>query len=385
MICNRNLWVSLLSAFCAAICLSVAAAGQTLTVSPSPAALTIYPGQQNIPVIVSVTGTQAGQPVTVTFTGLPTGVTATPATVTADGAATIQLNASRAAGQEGFPTQASKVVQWTAAPTIVAVSGATQATAAFALTISISNPSFVPASINLPIVNINTSGVPIVSGTTDVSGTITITSADGQTSYLPNSSDTDNTAAFHVHGHTTAAMPKVPYHVKLNTSLDLLGTMGLVCPYVTSKGSAVCDKSKSYDLLANYDDKTLLRDWTASALANAIPIGNGYLDSPAGSPSPSGTSTLMPWAPHSLFVELYINGAYQGDYQLIEEVKADSHRLNITELTESDTTDDITGGYLLEIDHHEDEAFVFTTPVGLPIGLIDPDFTPDPEVPQQTA
>lgn len=248
----------------------------------------------------------------------------------------------------------------------------------------ISNPAYVPTTINLPIVNINTNGVPIVSKTTDVTGTIAITSPDGQTSYLPNSDDGDNTATFHVHGNTTALMPKLPYKVKLNTSLDLLGTMGLSCPYVTSKGKPVCDKSKSYVLLANYDDKTLLRDWAASALANAIPLGNGYLSSPKNSPSPSGTSTLMPWAPHSLFVELYVNGVYEGNYQLIEEVKVDSHRINITELSETDVNDDITGGYLMEIDHRGDAATVIFTPQGLPIDIQDPDFSPDPAVPQQT-
>ena len=58
--------------------------------------------------------------------------------------------------------------------------------------------------------------------------------------------------------------------------------MGLQCPYVTSSNKATCDKSKSYILLANYDDKTLLRDWSASALANAIPI-----------PVPGGDSRVM--------------------------------------------------------------------------------------------
>ena len=182
-------------------------------------------------------------------------------------------------------------------------------------------------------------------------------------------------------------MPKLPYHVKLNTSLDLLNTMGLQCPYITdTKAKPTCDKSKSYLLLANYDDKTLLRDWSASALANAIPIGNGYLNSPANSPTPSGTTALMPWAPHSLFVELYLNGIYEGNYQLIEEIKVDSHRVNIDELAETDTApNQVTGGYLMEIDQNQDEAYVFITPQNVPIGLIDPDFTPDPEVPEQTS
>ncbi|MGB6193209.1 MAG: CotH kinase family protein, partial [Terracidiphilus sp.] len=357
--------------------------GQSLVANPS--ALTLYPGQQNVPLTVTLAGAFDGA-FTVTLTGLPSGVTVTPITLTAGSSGTIYFSATRAAGQEGFSTTlASGPASWTASTSLVAASGSTRVTAAFPLTISVSDPAFVPSTINLPIVNINTNGVPVTSKDINVSGTITITSADGQTSYIPNSGDTDNTASFHVHGESSSAMPKLPYHVKLNTSLDLLGTMGVSCPYVTSKGNAICDKSKSYILLANYDDKTFLRDWAASALANAIPIGNGYLDSPAGSPSPSGTSTLVPWAPHSLFVEVYLNSVYEGTYQLIEEIKVDSHRVNITELTESDTADDITGGYLLEIDARRDEAFVFTTPRGYPIGLDDPDFTPDPEVPQQTA
>lgn len=359
--------------------------GQTWTVSSSPQALTIYPGQQNIQLSVTLGSSTYAGPIDITLSGLPSGITVSPLTLTSGSTGTLYLNASVAAGNEGFYNNSKPA--WTAQVTIVAAAGATQATSQLPLTISISNPSYAPAAanINLPIVKIDTNGVRIVSKTVDVPGTITITSADGQTTYLPNASDTDNTATFHVHGNSTAHMPKLPYHVKLNTSLDLLNTMGVSCPYVTSgKAKPTCDKSKSYILLANYDDKTFLRDWAASALANAIPIGNGYLSSPTDSPSPSGTSMLMPWAPHSLFVELYLNGQYEGNYQLIEEVKVDSHRVNIQELAETDINDDITGGYLMEIDVHKDEAYVFTTPKGLPIGLIDPDFSPDPEVPEQT-
>jgi hypothetical protein len=289
-----------------------------------------------------------------------------------------------AAGNEGFYNGMN--ASWTAAVTVVAAAGSAQATLPLSMTISISNPSFAPeaSAINLPIVKIDTGGVGIVDKTTDVPGTITITSADGQTPLLPSTTNADNTATFHLHSNSTLGMPKVPYHVKLTTKMDLLSVMGLSCPYV-SKGQPICDKSKSYVLLANYDDKTFLRDWSASALANAIPMGGDYLSSATGSPSPSGNATLMPWAPHSLFVELFVNGVYEGNYQLIEQVKVDTNRVNISELAETDVTDDITGGYLLEIDQHRDEAFVFTTPQGLPIGLIDPDFTPDPEVPQQTA
>jgi CotH kinase protein/Bacterial Ig-like domain (group 3) len=365
-----------------------AALSQSFSLSASPQSLTIHPGDTNVPITVTASGSYSGQ-IQVTLTGLPSGITVTSPTLSSGTTATIYLTASRAADQEDFPIHDYNNVVSSPVRTlqVTGIAGAAQVKTPISLTVTLSNPTFTPdpASINLPVVQINTGGVAIVDKVTNVPGTISITSADGQTAYLPNSSDADNTGTFHLHGNTTTAFPKKAYHVKLNTSLDLLKTMGLNCPYVNTKGKAVCDKSKSYVLLANYDDKTFLRDWSASALANAIPMGNGYLSPPAGSPTPSGTSTLMPWAPHSLFVEVWLNGQYEGNYQLIEEVKADVNRVNISELSESDVSDDITGGYLMEIDTRQDEAFVWQTPQGVDIGLIDPDFTPDPEIPTQTA
>lgn len=379
------------------ICLTVVlalATGCGLDVTPtrvltaSTSQITIYPGQQDVGVNVTATVSDYSGPIVITMTGLPSGVTATPFTLTSGGSGILNLSASPSAGQEGFPTTVPSMnTSWTANAMVVATAGYTQLTSPLAVTVSISNPSFAPApsAINLPILTINTNGTPIVDKTTDVSGAVAITS--GQTTYL------SDTATFHVHGDSTAEMPKLPYEMKLADSIDLLGTMGLQCPYVTSSGKATCDKSKTYLLLANYDDKSLLRDWSASALANAIPYGGDYLNEtpiPSGNtgtiPTPSGTSALMPWAPHSLFVELYLNGVYEGNYQLIEKVNVDSHRVNINELAETDTSpSQVTGGYLMEIDQHQDEAYVFHTPAGIPIGLIDPDFSPDPEAPEQTA
>jgi hypothetical protein len=358
-------------------------------IAAGPQSLTIHPGDQNVPVTVTLGKSTYTGPFLVTLTGLPSGITVTALTLPANSSGTLQLSASLSADQEAFPAaNPADANSDTKVVTVVGAAGSSLISSTMTLTVFLSNASYSPPSsnLNLPIVTINTNGAPIADKTTDVPGTITITSADSQTFYLPNASDSDNSGTFHLHGETTAVMPKKPYHVKLNTSLDLLNTMGLTCPYVTSSGKKTCDKNKSFILLANYDDKTFLRDWAASALANAIPIGNGYLNSPADSPTPSGTSVLMPWAPHSLFVELYLNGVYEGNYQLIEEVKVDSHRVNINELAETDTLPAaVTGGYLMEIDQRQDETYNFVTPENVFIGLVDPDFTPDPEIPQQTS
>jgi hypothetical protein len=373
--------------FMGALCsvlFSVVAHSQAFTVAVQPAQLTIFPGQQNIALTITTTSSTYSGPLDITLTGLPSGITIAPLTINAGASGTLKMSASVAAGQEGFSIYLGAPNSWTASVNVVAAAGPIQATAPLALTISLSNPAFVPNSsdINLPIMKIDTAGVAVTSKVTDVPGTISINSADGSTTFLPNASDSDNSLTMHLHGNTTVLAPKKPYKIKLGTSIDLLTAMGVTCPYV-AKGKPVCDKSKSYILLANYDDKTFIRDWAASALANAIPIGKGYLDSPAGSPTPSGTDTLMPWAPHSVFVELFLNGEYEGNYQLIEEVKVDSHRVNINELAETDNSGDISGGYLLEFNIRKDDDYDFTTSQGLIVGLDDPDYLP--EVPEQTS
>ena len=370
---------------------------QAFTVT-APASLTVYPGEGDVPLKVSVASSTYTGPVNITLSGMPSGISVSPAplVLTPGTTGTITIHVGLHADQEAFPAAASTDSNVaTNTVSVVGAVGSTTAKATFGLTVSLSNAAFAPSSsqLTIPVMKIDTGGTPITSLDDYVSGTVTITSPDGSTSYLPSSSLTDNTAGFHLHGNTTANMPKKPYKVKLNTSADLMTALGVNCGYVTSSGKPVCDKSKSYILLANYDDKSLLRDWSASALANSIPYGGDYLSEtplPASAtgtiPTPSGDSRLLPWAPHSVFVDLYLNGVYEGNYQFIEEVKVDSHRINIPELTESDTSGDVSGGYQLEIDNHKDESFVFTTPPqGLPIGINDPDFSPDPNIPEQTS
>ena len=187
------------------LCVASSCWAQTLALTVSPSALTIYPGQENIPVTISVRGNAA--PVGITLTGLPSGITASSLTVTAGNAGTLMLSASLSAGQEGFSNQNLSIpTSWTAPVTVYGTSSSAQATAQLPLTVSISNPSSAPApsAINLPVININTNGVGIVSKTTDVPGTVTITSADGQTSYLPDSA----TATIRRHFTSMALQPR---------------------------------------------------------------------------------------------------------------------------------------------------------------------------------
>lgn len=58
------------------------------------------------------------------------------------------------------------------------------------------------------------------------------------------------------------------------------------------------------------------------------------------------------YAARSRFVEVVVNGEYQGIYSLMEKVKRDSNRVSIPKLSSTDTTGDaLTGGYIFKHDY----------------------------------
>ncbi len=185
----------------------------------------------------------------------------------------------------------------------------------------------------LPVVYINTeNGDPIISKDNYLNGNIKI---------FPN--QYISVGVFNAplqvrgRGNSTWSMPKKPYKVKLNTKASLLGM----------------PSDKDWVLLANYSDKTLMRNYLAFECSNRF---------------------SMAYTPRSQFVELVINGEYVGNYSLCEQIKVSSNRLNIKELKITDlTTPNITGGYLLEVDERLGEDFWFRTNTGVPICFNSPD------------
>ena len=89
---------------------------------------------------------------------------------------------------------------------------------------------------------------------------------------------------------------------------------------------------KNWILLANFDDKTMLRDDVAFELSRRVG---------------------MAYTPRSQFVETFLNGEYEGTYQLTESIEIDKNRVNINSLDDDDVTaPNITGGYLMEVDYN---------------------------------
>ncbi len=121
-------------------------------------------------------------------------------------------------------------------------------------------------------------------------------------------------------GNSTWNLSKKPYKIKFKEKQKFLGK-----EYANAK---------KWTLLANAGDKTLIRNALTSELAKWMG---------------------MDFAPAAKFVDLTLNGTYQGNYQISDQVEVKNHRVNIAEqdypLTESSN---ITGGYLLEVDGFKD-------------------------------
>lgn len=144
-------------------------------------------------------------------------------------------------------------------------------------------------------------------------------------------------------GNSTWDMPKKPYRLKFNQKTPVLGF----------------SIAKNWVLLANYSDKTLMR--------NAVAFEMGKLFG-------------ADFTPKGRFIDVVMNGQYIGNYYLTQQVEVDTSRVNIVDIKSKDNTGDaVTGGYLLELDQRLDADFYFFTHHGLPMTIN----TPSAITPQQ--
>ncbi len=147
----------------------------------------------------------------------------------------------------------------------------------------------------------------------------------------------DGTMGIRGRGNTTWGMPKKPYRIKLSTASSILGM----------------PSEKDWVLLANYSDKTLIR--------NSLAL---YL----------GSQTRLPYSARMKSVDLVLNGSYLGTYLLGEHQEVSANKIDIEELEEDDEDESkVTGGYFLEIDTRLDGDFWFKTPRNIPIVLKSPE------------
>ncbi len=141
-------------------------------------------------------------------------------------------------------------------------------------------------------------------------------------------------------GNSTWIKPKKPYALKLDKKQKILGL----------------SEHKRWVLLANYLDNSFIRNETAFYLARIF---------------------TMDWTPDGDFVDLVLNGKYQGLYWLGEAIKVNKKRVNINDGNEN-MTDDEDKDYLIEMDINYDEPVKFKSPIrDLPYMIKNDDFMID--------
>ncbi|MBK9511814.1 MAG: CotH kinase family protein [Cytophagaceae bacterium] len=68
-------------------------------------------------------------------------------------------------------------------------------------------------------------------------------------------------------------------------------------------------------------------------------------------PEYSVARQLGMYASRTGYVEVVVNGSYQGVYVLMEKIKVDNDQVDIADLNETENTgDDLTRGYIIKID-----------------------------------
>ncbi|MCM1028935.1 MAG: CotH kinase family protein [Pseudoflavonifractor sp.] len=139
-------------------------------------------------------------------------------------------------------------------------------------------------------------------------------------------------------GNSTLGMPKKPYRLKFSKKLALHSDLR---------------SAKNYVFLANYIDNSLMRNTVAYKVAQLLDL---------------------PYTPHAVPLNLWINDRYRGSYILCEKTGLNSgniHDIDETEgiLLELDTNVDPSDTYFTDEEGHKSIA-----PFGFPVAIKDPDF-----------
>ena len=178
-------------------------------------------------------------------------------------------------------------------------------------------------SSNLPIVTVQSE--ERIRDEPKVQATLQILSGAERNTLDDEPSDYDGPIGIEIRGQTSQSYPKKQYGLETrdasgdNNNVSLLGL----------------PEENDWVLQGPYSDKSLMRN----ALAYDLSRSMGH------------------YASRTVFTEMFLNGEYQGLYILMEKIKRDKNRVDISKQDE----DDLTGGYLLELTGSErlgeDEAF----------------------------
>ena len=167
-----------------------------------------------------------------------------------------------------------------------------------------------------PNIKIDTNGVEIVDKENYVDMTVSTDNCEAK--YVMN----NVAGGIRFRGNGTMTYPKKAFRIKFSSKSNMLGLNG---------GA----KAKSWVLLADYADQSMMRN------ASALYMGNSLLN------------YSNNYASDYKHVNVYLNGEYNGVYLLAEQQQANKNRVNINEAATDYTGTDV--GYLLELDSYANQ------------------------------
>lgn len=175
---------------------------------------------------------------------------------------------------------------------------------------------------NLPFIFVNTNNQNIVQNQKIMADMKVLNSISGINNLSDTTFEYNGKIGIEIRGFSSAGYPKHNYTVETRTDS------------ATNQNVKLLDMPKENDWVFHgpYADKSLMRNVLAYHLGNLT----------------------GKWSPRTRYFEMFINGSYNGVYVLVEKVKIDKNRCNLATLKDIDIAgDDLTGGYLLEIDRPE--------------------------------
>jgi hypothetical protein len=172
---------------------------------------------------------------------------------------------------------------------------------------------------NLPIILIDTYGVEIPDEPR-IPASMGIINNESGVNYIDDPfNDFDGSITIERRGNSSQWQGKTPYRFETvddegeNSNVELLGMPA----------------ENDWVLYAPWQDKTMIRNVLTYQLSNE----------------------MGRYASRSRYVELYLNDEYRGIYVLMEKIKRDGNRVDISKLNPDEITgDDVTGGYILKFD-----------------------------------
>jgi len=175
-------------------------------------------------------------------------------------------------------------------------------------------------SSNLPLVVITTNGQAIKDDPKIIANLGIIWNGPGKRNALIDPKNNYNgKVGIEWRGSSSQNFPKKSYGFETKTSdladidVSLLGM----------------PEENDWILYAPYTDKTMVRDVLTYTL----------------------DATLGHWSPRCRYVELFLNGNYEGVYVLMEKIKRNKNRVDIAKLLTTDNSgENLTGGYIIKID-----------------------------------